>query len=131
MQLSHAKLVPVPAGQGSNCSTWSWSPSGPDGRSLRGGGPVVPRVPGAQQGLRGGGLGGAGIPVVHGSGMAREAGILPCMGLARGCGLAQPEGQRAWQNGAVALQTYVAGIRQASCSFIRLWRGEAFHNLSV
>jgi hypothetical protein len=58
MQLSHAKLVPVPAGQGSNCSTWSWSPSGPDGRSLRGGGPVVPRVAGAQQGLRGGGLGG-------------------------------------------------------------------------
>jgi hypothetical protein len=27
-----------------------------------------------------------------------DSGILPCMGLAQGCGLAQPEGQRAWQN---------------------------------
>jgi hypothetical protein len=53
------------------------------------------------------------------------------MGLVQGCGPEQPEGQRAWQNGAVALQAYGAGIWQASCSFIRSWRGEAFHDLSV
>jgi hypothetical protein len=53
------------------------------------------------------------------------------MGLAQGCGLAQPKVRRAWQNGAVALQTYGAGIWQAGCSFIRLWCGEAFHNLSL
>jgi hypothetical protein len=32
MRLSHTRLVPVPAEQGSSCSTWSWSPAGPDGR---------------------------------------------------------------------------------------------------
>jgi hypothetical protein len=42
------------ARQGSIHSTWSWSQAGPDGR---GGGLFVPRVAGAQQGLKGSGLG--------------------------------------------------------------------------
>jgi hypothetical protein len=32
MGLSHARLVPVPAGRASSGSTWSWSQAGPDGR---------------------------------------------------------------------------------------------------
>jgi hypothetical protein len=57
MRLSHSRLVPVPAGQGSSCSTWSWSPAGPDGQGeSKGTGPVIPRLPGAQQGLQGSGL---------------------------------------------------------------------------
>jgi hypothetical protein len=37
MQLSPTRLVPVPVGQGSHCSTWSWSPVGPDGQESKGG----------------------------------------------------------------------------------------------
>jgi hypothetical protein len=59
MWLSHARLVPVPLGWGSSCSTWSWSPAGPDGQGKsKGQGPVVPHIAAAQQGLNGGGLGG-------------------------------------------------------------------------
>jgi hypothetical protein len=41
-------------------------------------------------------------------------GILLRVGLEQSCGLVQPEGRTAWQNGAVALQTYRAGIWQAA-----------------
>jgi hypothetical protein len=70
--------------------------------------------------LRGGDTGG------HGSSVAQDVGIPPCVGLAWGCGLAQPEEQRAQQNGAVSGQAYRVGIWQAGSSFIRLWHGEAF-----
>jgi hypothetical protein len=77
------------------------------------------------------GLGGAarGRVFPHGVGWRLEAGeaegrIPLGAGLVWGCGLAQPEGRGAQQNGG-------AGIWQAGCSFIRLWHGEAFHDLSV
>jgi hypothetical protein len=51
------------------------------------------------------------------------SGVDLCPGTARG--------QRGLQNGEAALQIYRAGIWQAGCSFIRLWCGEEFHDLSV
>jgi hypothetical protein len=53
------------------------------------------------------------------------------VGLEQSCDLVQTQGQRAWQNGAAALQTYGAGIWQAGCSYIRSWCGEAIHDLSL
>jgi hypothetical protein len=53
MRLSHTRIIPVPEGQGSSHSTWSWSQAGPDGW---GGDPVIPCMAGAQQGLMGSGL---------------------------------------------------------------------------
>jgi hypothetical protein len=147
-------LSPRLVGRGSSPSTRSWSPAGPDGQgSLRGGDPVVPCVAGAQQGLKGGGLGagvlascgtsselgssaaGCGNPGGLGSGGRSEGRvsrssvgvvwgwrqallrgaypggvwIRPAVGLARGCGLAQPKGWKARQNGAAALQAYGVG----------------------
>jgi hypothetical protein len=61
---------------------------------------------------------GVGILVVHGSSMAQDLGIPLCMGLVQSCGLVQPKGQRAQQNGAAALQTYRAGIWQAGYSLL-------------
>jgi hypothetical protein len=75
VQLSHTSMVPVPAGQGSSHSTWSWNQAGPDGR---GEGPVVPHVTGAQQGLKGSGL-------VWG-GSAMSCGTSSSWGLAQTCG---------------------------------------------
>jgi hypothetical protein len=48
-------MVPVPAGWESSHSTRRWSQAGPGGR-------VVPHVAGAQQGLKGIGLGGDRYP---------------------------------------------------------------------
>jgi hypothetical protein len=57
MQLSHARLVPVPEGRGSSYSTWSWSLAGPDGWvESEGNGLVIPCIAGAQQGLKPAGL---------------------------------------------------------------------------
>jgi hypothetical protein len=58
MWLSHARLVPVPAGQGSIHSTWSWSPAGPDRLESQGWRFSHPTHSWAQQGLKGGGVGG-------------------------------------------------------------------------
>jgi hypothetical protein len=46
-------------------------------------------------------------------------------------GLAGPEGWEALWSGAVALRAYGMGTWWASCSFSRLWHGEAFHDLGV
>jgi hypothetical protein len=54
-----------------------------------------------------------------------------CIDQVWSCGLAQPEGQRARQSGAAALQAYRVGTWQAGCSFIRLWCGEASHDLRI
>jgi hypothetical protein len=55
-------------------------------------------------------------------GTAQEVGIPLFVGPVHVCGLAQPEGWRAQQNGAVALQACEVGIWQARCSFIKSWR---------
>jgi hypothetical protein len=54
-----------------------------------------------------------------------------CMDLVQDWGPAWTEGWRAWWRGAMALLAYGAWTCQASCSFIRLWHGEAFHDLMV
>jgi hypothetical protein len=42
-----------------------------------------------------------------------------------------PEGGRAWRSRGVAMWAYGAGAWWASCSFSKLWHGEAFHELGV
>jgi hypothetical protein len=61
MWLSHTRLVPVPVGQGSSVPYGAVALQGLLGRSLRGRGPVIPCIAGAQQGLKGDGLGGGWI----------------------------------------------------------------------
>jgi hypothetical protein len=155
-QGSKAPVIPHGAGArqglmgevGSGHPTRGWGSAGLKGSGLggKGGYPSKPVGPAPGWGpVQTGG----GDPGGHGSGGMTKGWVFQCgvvwgwrlvqlrdrypavCGSGKSCGLAQPEGQRAWQKRAVALQTYRAGIWLASCSFIRSWCGEAFQDLSL
>jgi hypothetical protein len=142
---SHARLGPgVDCDMGMLVGWEMWFfqtelvPSRPEVReSQRSGNPAITHGAGVQQSPKGGGPGGMGMQLSH-------VELMPDRGqevwIPAGCGSscsmwswgpAQPEGQRARQSGAVALQTYGMGAWWAGCSFSRLWLGEAFHDLGV
>jgi hypothetical protein len=68
--LSHTRMVPVPAGWGSSCSTWSWSQAGPDGWGGLGPAPGW----GLAQ-IGGGDSGGCGFPGAHPRGWLFRCGV--------------------------------------------------------
>jgi hypothetical protein len=158
MWLSRSRLVPVPVGWGSSHSTRSWSQAGPDGRGRS---MFIPRAAGAQQGLKGGGLGGTcilascgigsglawtggGDPGGHGSGgraegcvfwrgVGREAGGMGILACGSGAGL-WPGAARGGESPAEwsSGSADLRGVDLAGgCSFSRLWCGDSFQDLSV
>jgi hypothetical protein len=99
-------------GMGSGPPTCGWGSAGPEGQWAQGEGQVSQRAVGPAPGWVRRRLV-AGIPVVGWSWIWRQsqgAGIHACVGLEQSCGLAQPERQKAQQNGAVPLQTCGVGI---------------------
>jgi hypothetical protein len=72
------QLVPVPAGQGSSHSTWSWSPAGPDGQGKsKGPGSGCPTHSWGSAGPEGRWVRqGAGIPVSCGTGFRLRSGTV-------------------------------------------------------